>query len=100
MIIKLEQVGEERDGARFNVVFEKTRGFYGKDAETFEARLLHRGRRRYCLVYFELRRQRRVQCLRRNAKEKVPVEKAAKDLKITPCHGLPLESQGDRQRNR
>jgi hypothetical protein len=82
VIIKLEQVGEERDGARFNVVFEKTRGFYGKDAETFEARLqtLSDGTSSWSVsgqndseefaAFVEMLR------------DKTPVEKAAKELKI------------------
>lgn len=44
-VIKLELPAghSPADGARFNLMFEKSRGFYGRDAEPFEARLTDEG---------------------------------------------------------
>jgi len=81
VIIKLEQVGEERDGARFNVVFEKTRGFYGKEAETFEARLqtMPDGTSAWSITDAS---DSEFETLVEMLRDKVPIDKAAKDLKI------------------
>ena len=83
MIIKLEQVGEECDGARFNVVFEKTRGFYGNDAETFEARLHTMPDGTSSWSVFEQSDSKEFTAFVEMLRDKVPVEKAAKDLKYT-----------------
>jgi hypothetical protein len=87
VIIKLEQVGEENDGARFNVVFEKTRGFYGKEAEPFEARLetMPDGTSRWSIS--DSGDTEEFKAFVEMLRGKIPVEKAAKDLKINRATG-------------
>jgi len=74
VIIRLEQVGEERDGARFNVVFEKTRGFYGKRRRRADGTSVwttsESGHSEDFATFLEM------------LKDKISIEKAAKDLKI------------------
>jgi KaiC/GvpD/RAD55 family RecA-like ATPase len=82
VIIKLEQVGEERDGARFMVVFEKTRGFYGKEAETFEARLWTQANGESFWSASDAADSEEFTAFVEMLRERVPVDRAAKDLKI------------------
>jgi AAA domain/Helix-turn-helix domain of resolvase len=82
VIIKLEQVGEERDGAHFNVVFEKTRGFYGKEAETFEARLQTDGEGKSCWSITETGETAEFMTLVAMLRDGMSVDKAARELKI------------------
>jgi KaiC/GvpD/RAD55 family RecA-like ATPase len=88
VIIKLEQVGEENDGARFKVVFEKTRGFYGKEAETFEARLQtdHQGKSTWTIS--DATEPEEFMAFVEMLRDKIPVERAAKDLKINRATGF------------
>jgi RecA-family ATPase len=82
VVIKLERVGDEQDGARFNVIFEKTRGFYGKDAETFEARLWTQANGEAVWSTSASGDSEEFTAFVEMLKDKVPVDKAAKDLKI------------------
>ena len=82
VIIKLEQVGEERDGARFNVTFEKTRGFYGTEAETFQAHLGTDPAGRSVWTVAAGGHSQEFSAFVEMLKEGASVEKAARDLKI------------------
>jgi KaiC/GvpD/RAD55 family RecA-like ATPase len=82
VIIKLEQVGEENEGARFKVVFEKTRGFYGKEAETFEAHLETLPNGMSCWSMSDSGESEEFMALVEMLKDKMSPEKAAKELKI------------------
>jgi KaiC/GvpD/RAD55 family RecA-like ATPase len=82
VIIKLEQVGEENDGARFKVVFEKTRGFYGKEAEAFEARLWTQKNGESFWSISDAAESEEFMTFVEMLRDKVPIDKAAKDLKV------------------
>ena len=88
VIIKLEQVGEERDGARFNVIFEKTRGFYGQEAETFEARLETDQHGKSLWTTSASGHSEDFRTFIEMLKDGVSVEKAAKDLKVNRATGF------------
>jgi KaiC/GvpD/RAD55 family RecA-like ATPase len=81
VIIRLEQVAEANDGARFKVVFEKTRGFYGKEAEEFEARLTTiNGNASWTMS--DTTESEEFNALVDMLRDKISVEQAAKELKI------------------
>ena len=82
VIIKLEQVGDEHDGARFKVVFEKTRGFYGKEAEAFEAQLHTQKNGESFWSMSEADENEEFMTFVEMLRDKVPIEKVAKDLKV------------------
>jgi KaiC/GvpD/RAD55 family RecA-like ATPase len=82
VIIKLEPAGQQNDGARFNVVFEKTRGFYGKEAETFEARLETLPNGMACWSMSDSAESEEFMALVDMLRDKMSPEKAAKELKI------------------
>jgi KaiC/GvpD/RAD55 family RecA-like ATPase len=82
VIVKLEQVGEENEGARFKVVFEKTRGFYGKEADTFEARLWTQKNGGSFWSTSDAADTEEFIAFVEMLRDKVPVDKAAKDLKV------------------
>jgi len=88
VIIKLEQAGDERDGARFNVVFEKTRGFYGADAETFEAHLTKDQNGNSLWEYCTAGETEEFKAFVEMLRDGKSVEKAARHLKLNRATGF------------
>jgi RNA binding exosome subunit len=82
VIIKLEQVDDQNDGARFKVIFEKIRGFYGKEAEPFEARLHTQKNGEAFWTISDAAESEEFMMFVEMLRDKVQVEKAAKDLKV------------------
>lgn len=78
------------DGARFEVHFEKARGFYGKAAEAFEARLKidESGKAIWVEESLENQTTRMVAAL---TKQQLSVRKIETELKV---HGVPVSKSG------